>query len=95
MKHTILAWARLVCGVVLAVLLVSFAGKGDLEDAYVRGAMENDTRPQRRAHAELLCQCRKLYHGQFLRLQVTHQPDREFCRAVCFYDDGTVTKGRP
>lgn len=88
---------RLIGGLLCAAALVyaaGIAGRGDLEHAYIIDAIEKDARPARRAHAELLCQCLKVHNGKHLRIQITHQPDRQFCRAVCYYDDGgTVTKG--
>lgn len=87
--------AGLACGIALIAASIGFVGNADYADALVVEAMEKEARPQRRAQAELLCQCLKVHRGKFLRVQVTHQPDREFCRAVCYYDGGTVTRGAP
>lgn len=88
-------FAGIVCAVAIIVLAIGSVGNADYADALVVEAMEKEARPQRRAQAELLCQCLKVHRGKFLRVQVTHQPDREFCRAVCYYDGGTITRGAP
>lgn len=79
----------------LLVLAFGYAGQRDLADEYIRGAMEKEMRPQRvRAYnREFLCDCLKVHRGEWLRLQVVQQPDKNLCNAVCVYDDGTVTEG--
>ena len=80
---------------ILAVVAAALGIVGNVDFAVEleQEAAEKEARPQRRAHAELLCDCLKVNEGRWLRLQMTHQPDREFCQAVCFYEGGAVTKG--
>jgi hypothetical protein len=87
------SWARLFCGLAALFALLTYVGPADLAEQVRIEAVEKETRPLRREQAELLCQCLKVKAGKWLRVQVTHQPDKEFCRAVCFYEGGTVTRG--
>lgn len=88
-----LPWMRLFGGLAIIWLLLTYVGPADYADALVMDAMRKEFRVERVKRAELLCDCLKTNWDRWLRLQVTHQPDRELCKTTCFYEGGTATEG--
>ena len=80
---------------ILAVVAAALGIVGNVDFAVEleQEAAEKEARPQRRAHAELLCDCLKVNEGRWIRVQVVQQRDREFCHVVCIYEGGAITKG--